>query len=329
MHEEGTHMPQPDPNSRLAAAGRIAHLLADELVQPVAPFVTDFVTQLVGGVQPLGVVFYGSVLREMDPEGILDFYVIVERLKDWRAGPVAREANRLLPPNVEYHEILVDDRLIRAKVAILSIDQFRRMTGPASLDTTVWARFCQPVRLVWIRGSEAADAILSCIVRAVGQAGRWAAVLGPESGTADEYWRALFAHTYGAELRVENGRRPRTLLAGQEERYRALLPDIWIADGLPFERSADMLTPRLTPGLRSRMREGWWLRGRVGRVLNISRLAKGAFTFEGGARYIAWKIQRHSGIILPLGPFSERHPLICLPYLLWKLRQAGFFRRRG
>ena len=322
-------MPQPGPTSRLAAAGRIAHLLAGELVQPVAPFVTAFVARLVGGARPLGVVFYGSVLRAPDPDGVLDFYVIVEHLADWESGHLAREANRLLPPNVEYHEIPVDGRTIRAKVAILSIAQFRRMTGRASLDTTVWARFCQPVRLVWVRGPEAADAILACIVRAVGQAGRWAAALGPASGTADDFWLALFSHTYAAELRVENGRRPQTLLEGREQRYRALLPDIWLADGLPFERSGDVLVPRLTPGLRRRMREGWWLRGRLGRVLNISRLAKGAFTFEGGARYIAWKIQRHSGIVLPLGPFSERHPLICLPYLLWKLRQAGFFRRRG
>lgn len=322
-------MSQPGPTDRVAAAGRIAHLLADELVQPVAPFVTAFVTRLVGRARPLGVIFYGSVLRAPDPDGILDFYVIVEHLEDWASGHLAREANRILPPNVEYHEIPVEGRIIHAKVAILSMAQFRRMTGRATLDTTVWARFCQPVRLVWVRGPEAADAILACIIRAVAQAGRWAAALGPESGTADDFWLALFAHTYGAELRVENGRRPRTLLDGREQRYRDLLPDIWLADGLPFGRNGAVLSPRLTPRLRHTMREGWWLRGRLGRVLNVSRLVKGAFTFEGGARYIAWKIQRHSGIELPLGPFSERHPLICLPYLLWKLRQAGFFRRRG
>ncbi|AZV40000.1 hypothetical protein [Komagataeibacter xylinus] len=318
-----------DSSSRLAAAGRIAHTLANELVQPVPAFVTQFVCDLLGPAQPLGVLFYGSVLREPDPDGVLDFYVIVERLEDWTSGYFAREANRLLPPNVEYHEIPVGGRIIRAKVAILSIAQFRRMTGRATLDTTIWARFCQPVRLVWVRGPEAADAILGCLVRAMGQAGRWAAALGPEQGTADAFWLALFAHTYGAELRVENGRRPSALLEGREERYRALLPDIWLADGLPFSREGDCLAPRLTPQLRRSMHEGWWLRGRLGRVLNVSRLFKGAFTFEGGARYIAWKIRRHSGIELPLGPFSERHPLICLPYLLWKLRQAGFFRRRG
>ena len=321
-------MPHASPLP-LAAAGRIAHLLANDLTQPVAPSVTQFVTQMVGTARPMGVLFYGSVLREPDPEGILDFYVIVERLADWGAGYMAREANRLLPPNVEYHEITVDGRVMRAKVAILSIVQFRRMTGQATLDTTVWARFCQPVRLVWVQGPEAADAILACIIRAVAQAGRWAAALGPERGTADDFWLALFAHTYGAELRVENGRRPRTLLDGAETRYRALLPDIWTAEGLAFDQDGTTLIPHLAPTQRRSLQDGWWLRGRLGRVLNVSRLFKAAFTFEGGARYIAWKIRRHSGIELPLGPFSERHPLICLPYLLWKLRQAGLFRRRG
>lgn len=322
-------MSQPSPSSRAAAAGRIAHALADDLVQPVAPFVTQFVTRLIGAARPMGVIFYGSALRQPDPDGILDFYVVVEHLTDWKSGYLARKANQILPPNVEYHEIPVEGRIIRAKVAILSIAQFRRMTGRATLDTTVWARFCQPVRLVCVRGPEAADAILGCIIRAVGQAGRWAAALGPEQGTAAEFWLALFAHTYGAELRVENGRRPRTLLQGHEQRYNALLPDIWLADGVPFTRDGAILHPRLTAEQRRAMREGWWLRNRLGTVLNVSRLFKGAFTFEGGARYIAWKIRRHSGIELPLGPFSERHPLICLPYLLWSLRQAGFFRRRG
>lgn len=137
-----------------------------------------------GGTAP-GRALYGSVLREPDPDGVLDFYVIVERLEDWASGYLAREANRLLPPNVEYHEISVGGRIIRAKVAILSIAQFRRMTGRATLDTTIWARFCQPVRLVWVRGPEAADAILGCLVRAMAQAGRWAAALGPAEGTAD------------------------------------------------------------------------------------------------------------------------------------------------
>lgn len=51
-------MPQSSPSDRTAAAGRVAHLLAHDLVQPVAPFVTGFVTRLLGGTQPLGVILW-------------------------------------------------------------------------------------------------------------------------------------------------------------------------------------------------------------------------------------------------------------------------------
>lgn len=312
-----------------SAGGQIAHLLASELVQPVPAEITAFVTGMIGAAQPMGVLFYGSALRQPDMDGVLDFYVIVRRLSDWPAGGWARTANRLLPPNVEYHELPVNGRTLRAKVAILTLEQFRHMTGRRTLDTTIWARFCQPVRLVWVSGPDAADAILGCLIRAVGMAARWAMALGPREGRADEFWNALFSNTYGAELRVESSRkRPRALVEGKEARYAALLTAAWRADGLPFDQHGDMLVPRTDAAWRKRMHAGWWLRQKAGRPLNIARLAKAAFTFTGGARYIAWKIKRHSGIELPLSPFAERHPLICLPHLLWSLRQAGFFRRK-
>lgn len=321
------HPLHPVPDA--SAAGGIAHLLVSELVQPVPPAVTSFVADMVGPSRPLGVLFYGSALRQPDLDGVLDFYIIVERLPDWPAGGWARTANRLLPPNVEYHERHVDGRMVRAKVAILTLEQFRHMTGRRTLDTTIWARFCQPVRLVWVRDAQAADATLGCLIRAVAMAARWAMALGPRRGTADEFWNALFSNTYGAELRVESSRkRPRAIVQGHEARYRALLAAAWRADGLPFVEHGDVLEPTVDAVWRKDMRDGWWLRRRMGQPLNIARLTKGAFTFAGGARYIAWKIKRHSGIDLPLSPFAERHPLICLPRLLWSLRQAGYFRRK-
>ena len=311
------------------AAGEIAHLLVSELIQPVAPDITSFVTAMIGPSRPLGVLFYGSALRQPDMDGILDFYIIVEHLSDWPAGGWARTANRLLPPNVEYHERLVDGRMVRAKVAILTLAQFRQMTGRGTLDTTIWARFCQPVRLVWVRDAVAADTILACLIRAVAMAARWAMALGPRRGRPEEFWNALFSNTYGAELRVENNRkRPRAIVQGHEVRYRALLAAAWRADGLSFMVQGDVLVPQVDEAWRRGMLDGWWLRQKMGQPLNIARLAKGTFTFSGGARYIAWKIKRHSGIDLPLSPFAERHPLICLPHLLWSLRQAGFFRRK-
>ena len=60
----------------------------------------------------------------------------------------------------------------------------------------------------------------------------------------------------------------------------------------------------------------WALRRACGKALNALRLAKAAFTFEGGADYIAWKIERHSGVALELADWQRRHPLLAAPALL-------------
>ncbi|MBB2206366.1 hypothetical protein [Gluconacetobacter takamatsuzukensis] len=310
------------------AAGRVARILTDELVRPVEPAVTAFVGELVGDAPVMGVLFYGSGLRQVDPEGILDFYIVLDRQADWPRGRAAREANALLPPNVEYHERIIEGACVRAKVAILTIGQFRALTARASLDTTIWARFCQPARLVWVRDAAAADAILGCLIRAVGVAAWWAAMLGPESGPARAFWEGLFRRTYAAELRVEGGDRSISLLAGElGGRFDALLPAAWAASGVSFREEGDRLRPSLSAGTRARAARQWRIRADLGRPLNVARLFKAAFTFAGGARYIAWKMRRHSGVDLALTPFEASHPLICLPRLLWRLKGAGIFRR--
>ncbi|MBB2197923.1 MAG: hypothetical protein ABF479_09130 [Gluconacetobacter sp.] len=310
------------------AAGQVARLLTDELVCPVEPAVTAFVGELVGDAPVLGVLFYGSGLRQVDMEGILDFYIVLDRQADWARGRAAREANALLPPNVEYHERIIDGRTVRAKVAILTLGQFRVLTARGCLDTTIWARFCQPARLVWVRDAVAADAILGCLIRAVGVAAWWAAMLGPESGSALAYWESLFRRTYAAELRVEGGNRPSMLLAGEPgTRFAALLPAAWAASGLSFRQEGETLYPAVPVGARARAERQWRVRAGLGRPLNVARLFKAAFTFAGGARYIAWKVRRHNGFDLALTPFEARHPLICLPRLLWRLKGAGVFRR--
>ena len=46
------------------------------------------------------------------------------------------------------------------------------------------------------------------------------------------------------------------------------------------------------------------------------------FTFSGGAEYLAWKIERHSGHKVELSDWQKRHPviagLVLLPQLLWR-----------
>src|SRR3546814_19495366 len=64
---------------------------------------------------PLAVIFYGSNLRSGRLDGVLDFYVLVERMSEWHEG-VAAIFDTLLAPRTEYRELLLDGVLLRAKV---------------------------------------------------------------------------------------------------------------------------------------------------------------------------------------------------------------------
>ena len=59
----------------------------------------------------------------------------------------------------------------------------------------------------------------------------------------------------------------------------------------------------------------------MGKPLNFARLAKASTTFEGAARYAAWKIERHTGMPVEVTPFREKHPVLAAPGVLWSLRK--------
>jgi hypothetical protein len=167
--------------------------------------------------------------------------------------------------------------------------------------------------------------VIAAIASAATTAARLAAALGPASGTAEDYWRALFRATYQAEFRVEKGGRENDILSVNADHFAGLLPLAWEACGLAVEQQDGALTPRLSPDERRRIL-GWWARRRrMGKPLNLVRLVKASTTFEGAARYAAWKIERHTGMPVKLTPFRERYPLLAAPQVLWDLYQY----RRG
>ena len=47
---------------------------------------------------------------------------------------------------------------------------------------------------------------------------------------------------------------------------------------------------------------------------------------SGGADYIVWKIERHSGEKIVLSPWQRRHPLLAAPLLLPRLLRRGAIR---
>src|SRR5690606_431070 len=109
--------------------------------------------------------------------------------------------------------------------------------------------------------------------------------------------------------------------------FDGLLPLALTAAGVPFEQDEAGLRPRPAPEWRKRVLRWWGRRRRAGKGLNVVRLMKGTTTFEGAARYAAWKVQRETGIAVEVSPWAERHPIVAAPRLLGRLRRAR--RTRG
>ncbi len=306
----------------------IESLVHRELARPVPGPVLALAGHLAGrSPSTMGILFYGSALRDGDMDGLLDLYVLVDSLRAWHGDRWLAGANRLLPPNVSYVELPHESRIVRAKVAILHIDQFHRAARFSSADGSIWARFAQPAALVHCRDPAARARIEAAVAEAIVTAAHWAALLGPPGGTALDYWRALFARTYGAELRVERGTRSVEIVDHAPERYRLLLAPAWTRAAIAMTSPPDgTLVPLVAAAARRRAARIWRRRAAAGKVRNVLRLVKAAFTFTDGGRYLAWKIERHTGTRLDLTPWQLRHPVLAGPVLLFRLWRRGLVR---
>ena len=290
----------------------LTKFIAAELDRPVPHEVVQAGRVIAARLGGAAVLFYGSVLRTGDLDGLLDFYVL-------REGPADGIVARLLWPDVSYHEVNIGGALIRAKVAAMPIETFARAAGGRTLDTTIWARFVQPAALVWCTGATIRERTINVIAEAAMTAGGFAALHGPANGSAGAFWRALFRATYAAELRVEAPGREDQILSYDRARYDALLPLAWRAAGIAFVERAEELAARLTEEQMVSLAGAWLRLENAGKRLNLARLLKAAFTFDGAARYAAWKIERHTGLRVTMTPFRERHPIIAAPSVLWQL----------
>jgi len=245
------------------------------------------------------VLFYGSCLRTGEIDGqMLDFYLIVRDYREAYGKRWLAWANRLIPPNVFPFE----RGGVAAKYAVLSEADFARLTGPEASTVSVWARFAQPVRLVWAADKAARDAA----VEAVSQAPVTLLSLAPAQSDLLARWRAGFTLTYSAELRAERGDRPGSIVDWDPARY---------------ERIGRAVVPA---SLHSEAR--WRKLRRAGKLMTLVRLAKASLTFAGGVDYLAWKINRHAGAGIVVKPWQRRHPLLGAIILLPRLLRKGAVR---
>lgn len=288
-------------------AGRIAAALAAPVAEPVRAF-AERLAQAAGARAAL---FYGSNLRTGALDGVLDFYLLLD-------GGVERG----IWPRVSYHEWDNGDGVLRAKVATMTLATFAAAARGDLLDTTIWARFTQPAALVWSRDPAAAGDVAEAVAEATKTAARLAAALGPAEGEDLAYWRALFRATYAAEFRVEKAGREDSILSLNQVHFAGLLAPALEAAGIACPRQDGLVAPALSPALRAKIRRWWRRRCRLGKPYNLLRLLRASTTFDGAARYAAWKIERHTGVPVPLTPWRERHPVLAAPGVLWRVWRA-------
>ncbi|ABC64608.1 hypothetical protein [Erythrobacter litoralis] len=295
--------------------GPLALRVAQALQRDVRSEAADFAEALAQDAGAMAALFYGSNLRTGSLDGVLDFYLLLP----------GKQQERIWP-RVSYHEREIAGRTLRAKAATMSLEQFAQACRGDSRDTTIWARFVQPSALVWLAGEPLVDAVVEAIAQAARTAARLAVALGPPSGTEADYWRALFRATYQAEFRVEKAGREDSILDANAAHFDGLLPLALAAEGVAFEAQGEVLFPVMEKAERKRILRWWTARRRLGKPLNLLRLAKAATTFEGAAAYAAWKVERHTGVPIEVTPFRERHPLLAAPGALFEVLRA---RRSG
>jgi len=313
-----------------------------EIDQPVDPSVQTAVAAVCRrhGAAVAAVLFYGSCLRAPaafdDGGGVIDLYVLVDRYRDFYANLYRHRrrartmalANALLPPNVFYIECESEAGRIRAKYAVMTLAQFGRGTSRRSFHPSLWARFCQPVRLVHARDAAARSAVVAALRAAVITLVARTAPLMDGPFTAAQLWQRAFRETYRSELRVEGTARGRTLYAWAAPRYDRLTVPALQAAGLCIVSTAHASEIRITTSAatRWRARVAWTARRWIGKPLTVARLIKGAFTFDGAVDYILWKIERHSGVRPQISAWQRRHPILASPLLVWRLYRQGALR---
>jgi hypothetical protein len=272
-----------------------------------------------------GVLFYGSCLRTGEIEDkILDFYVIVDSYREAYGKRWLAAANKVLPPNVFYHEINVGGVTVRSKYAVLSVEDLQFRCSQKCLNVSVWARFCQPCMLVAKRDDLAFNNISMFVADAVTTMLTNLRDLKPDLFESRDLWVEAFEQTYAAELRSERKGKGLEIYLLDQERYDRLTPVALSAMGVEQAREPEKYQPKRVSVWRPKLK--WMARRWNGKLVSFLRLIKATTTFDGGIDYLAWKIRRHSGVEIEIKDWMRKWPVIAGISLFWSLRKKGAFK---
>lgn len=274
--------------------------------------------------------YYGSCLRSGDPyDGLVDLYMIVDEYRCANSSRARAVWNRLLPPNVFYAEFPHQGKTLRCKYAVLSLADLRRGTSRRWFHSYLWGRFSQPTAIAWCRDTDTQRHIEDCLAQAVVTFLERILPAAAPQGTIDSLWEEGLKLSYRAELRVESGDRARELVQCNHDYYETVtrLAQPLLKGPLELAEAPDTgyrYAARSPARLAARL--GWRLRIAQGKLLSVARLVKALFTFDGGLDYLAWKLERHSGVPIDIPDRVRRHPLIFIWGMFWDLYRRGVFR---
>ncbi len=248
---------------------------------------------------------YGSVLRGAPVEDtLIDFYVVVSSRRGMSPSFAGAVFGNLLPPNVYFTQANLDGKVLRAKCTVVTAEAFSNFVARETRSPYFWARFSQPCVIAYARDSLARMRAVQLVAQAVRTAYGHARNLAPDSDPLAQ-WKSLYFETYKTELRPESGNRAGEIVDRNREYYLAA------ANAAAAEAPNSL---------------NWKLLRLEGKILTILRLCKAAFTFQGGADYAAWKIERHTGEQLQLKDWQRKHPIIAGIVLLPRLLRKNVIR---
>ena len=275
--------------------------------------------------------FYGSCLRSGNAlDGLVDLYLVVDDYQNAYRKPLPALFNWLLPPNVYYLEVQVNGNRVRTKYAVISMRDLQRGTSPGWFHSYLWGRFSQPCGLLYSRDTETGQQVQKALAQAVLTFLTRTLPALPEQLDSAAIWQQGLALSYRAELRAEKPERSVHLYESWQDHYDTLTS--LAMHELPFnvtrnEHGSRLLyTVQIPWHHRMLSGPGWLLRRVQGKLLSLLRLMKSAFTFQGGIDYIAWKLERHTGVPIEVTPKMRRHPLLYSWGLVWRLYRRGVFR---
>lgn len=309
----------------------LSELIGRELRQPASAGAQALSEAILArhGDSVRAILFYGSCLRRRDDQGVLDLYVLVDRYRHFYSRTFLAALNALLPPNVLYIEARANDATVRAKYAVVSLDDFASYTSADTFQPYFWARFAQPCALLYAADDSAAARVAAEVETSVVTFVRRAFPLVAARFTIDQLWTRGLTESYRTEVRADRVGAAERLYEADATRYeevtRAALRRIAAVRSSEESGGRIWIEVEIPPAERRAAPFAWFLRRLQGKLFSLIRILKSALTFEGGVDYILWKIERHTGVKVDPSWRNERLPLLALGKVFWRLYRSGAF----